>query len=86
MHCSLVRTDVPSSMLGEIANIGIRRDMKEIWRTLHAYFFPKGKKKVLFFKSQLIDGQFIFACFDFSRFVDNLCNISEWMGSSYYLG
>lgn len=30
MHCSLVRTDVPSSMLGEISNIGIRRDMKEI--------------------------------------------------------
>ena len=39
-----VSIDMPSFMLVEILDMSIRRNVKEIWRTLHVYFFPQMKE------------------------------------------
>lgn len=60
------------------------------WRKLEEHFmliFPQRdrEKKLLFLKkSRLINSSF-FACLDFSRFTDNLCDLNEWVHSLYYL-
>ena len=47
---------MPSSMLAEILDMSIRRNVKKFEEHYMFIFSPKGKKKLLFIKSLLLDG------------------------------
>lgn len=51
-----ISTDMPSSMLAEILDMSIRRNVKKFEEHYMFIFSPKGKKKLLFIKSLLLDG------------------------------
>ena len=49
-----ISIDMPSSMLAEILDMSIRRNVKEIWRTLHVYFFPQGEEETPLYKISVV--------------------------------
>lgn len=76
-----------SPMLDEILHMEIRRVRRSVEEHFILFFPHRERKKKLIKKkkkSQLTSSSF-FACFDFSRFMDNLGDLSECVHSLYYL-